>query len=47
LGQEFVPIIHKIVEVGERLKLRRADEVQATGTIVENRNPVAEIAAEL
>jgi DNA-binding HxlR family transcriptional regulator len=47
LGKEFVPIIHKIVEVGERLKLRRADEVQATGTIVENRNPVAEIAAEL
>ena len=46
LGHEFVPIIHKIVEVGERLKLRQAG-VQTTGTVIENRNPVAELAAEL
>ena len=46
LGQEFVPVIQKIAEVGERLKARQAT-AQATGTVIENRNPVAEMAAEL
>lgn len=50
LGSEFIPVIQKIAEVGERLKARHAATLsgaQTSGMIVENRIPVAETAAGL
>jgi len=46
LGREFVPVIQKIAEVGERLKARQAAG-QDTGADIENRIPVAEMVAGL